>query len=456
MSDKLSKTKERKTLPVWLPWLIALILLAVALRVGIWLTYQPVETSDSEGYKLMAHLLYTRSWQSNLGARPPAYPALMTTIAMSKYGLNERIIWGFQAGLGTLGAVLWFALAWRATHNAPLAFAAGLLNAFNLSAAYFESMIMSEALSAFLILLMLIAAGILGKKQSIGPARSILLGTLIGIAALTRPILLYFAGVCLLYLWWTNTGESIRRRILLSFAYLIPTAVLVLGWSWVNWKTVHYFGVTTMTGFNLINHAGSFIEDAPEEYAVVRDIYLEYRAERIAETGNQSMTIWRAMPEISETTGLNYIYLSRLFTDISVDLILSHPFQYLQSVARAWVGFWKVPNYWRMENIQPANLVPLLKSVWNMERISLIAINFIFLTSGFYWFFRWRKKTLTKFEASLGWGYAIVLLGSIGQALLDIGENPRYGVPFQPLIIYLVLIGCWSLYASIKKPGHQA
>ena len=123
----------------------------------------------------------------------------------------------------------------------------------------------------------------------------------------------------------------------------------------------------------------AFIELAPEKYATIKEIYLRQREEKVAESGWQTMTIWRAYPEMLRATGLSYPELSQELTRMSVGLFLSHPGLYAESVARAWVSFWRAPIYWLPDKLQPAAIGSVLEFVWFMERLLLVGINFLFL-----------------------------------------------------------------------------
>ena len=67
------------------------------------------------------------------------------------------------------------------------------------------------------------------------------------------------------------------------------------------------FSLTTMTGYHLVQHTGYYFEDVPDEYAEIRDIYLDFRDARIEERGSQGNTIWDAIPVIMEATGYGFI-----------------------------------------------------------------------------------------------------------------------------------------------------
>jgi hypothetical protein len=42
------------------------------------------------------------------------------------------------------------------------------------------------------------------------------------------------------------------------------------------------------------------------------------------------------------------------------------------------------------------------------------------------------------------------------QALVEFGENPRYGIPTQSLAVTLVLLAAWDLRAALKARSAAA
>ena len=431
----------RKAAIQWLPGLVAVILTAVLVRVVVWQTYQPPPVSDSQGYLQVANLYYTESFVSHYGARAPAYPLLLRYLGMTKYGMMEAPVRLFQAGLGVLMAVLWYGLAWRQTQNRWFALAIGLVNALILSLVYFETLIMTEVVSAFLVLVCFWVAGLLGKRAPMTWGDALLVGFLVGLMALTRPIMLYLVPMLLVYLYLRWVDRPLRVRLRWTGLYLLPVLVMVLGWSWFNWRTTGYFSITTLAGFNLINHTGKFIEYAPPEYAEVAEIYLHHRAERIAQAGNQSMTIWRAYDDLVAATGLSYVGLSRLLSEMSGVLIRQRPWQYAMSVAQAWLGYWKVPIYWVPDQIGVPGLADVQIMLWSIERFGLIAVNIMFWILGGYWLWMLWRGRAALFERDLAWLFVLVMAGAFAQALMDYGENPRYSVPFQMVIVWCVVLG---------------
>lgn len=415
-------------------WLVALLAVAVLVRAALALIYHPVDFPDTQGYTQMANVIRLGNWMDNLGARPPVYPAFLLI-----FGQERALVWLAQAVLGVIAAALFFLAGERLSGRPAVGFVAGLAASLLLPGLFLEAVVMSEALGAFLLTLTLAAAGLLWTGRRDRLATALLVGVLIGLATLTRPSFAY-AGLLL------PVFALLRRKPAQAAALLAPFLALVLAWCAFNLKTADVFNLTSLTGYNLINHTGAWIEYAPDDYAEIRDVYLRHRAERIAETSSQSMTIWRAYPEL-DPHGVGYTQVSKDLTALSLRLILRRPDLYAVSVFKAWVGFWKAPIYWQLENVSPPGLVPWLRTAWTAQRAALLAINFAFLVLCLGLAVRRvLRKAWLRYEPELAMLSAVIFGGSVFQALLDYGENPRYGVPFQALIVWCVLAGGWMLW----------
>jgi 4-amino-4-deoxy-L-arabinose transferase-like glycosyltransferase len=431
-----------RTLRTTAVWFGVVMLSALLLRLFVYQTYHPADYSDTQGYIQMAHVITSGDWVDNLGARPPFYPLLLVLA-----GGSRMAVLLMQSLFGVVMAAIFYYTTLRSTGSSLAAGVAGLAAAVSLPELYFEAVLMSEVTSAFLLVLLLAAGGFLSSRPPASWRMAALLGLLAGLNSLTRPFFAYLGPLLVLIYWMWHRRERVSRRAVFSAALLLPYLLMVLGWSWVNLKTADVFSLTSLTGYNLINHTGAFIEYAPEEYGGVRDVYLKHRAERIRETGSQSMTIWRAYPEL-DPSGARYTAVSQELTALSVQLILRRPDLYLASAGQAWLNFWRVPLYWRAEYIQPAGLVPPLRVVWLVQRGIFLLANLAFLASGFLWLFKILRlsKSIPHLSARIqpGEGYllavfVLVLAGSIFQALIDLGENARYSFPFQVLIFWYVL-----------------
>jgi hypothetical protein len=265
-------------------------------------------------------------------------------------------------------------------------------------------------------------------------------GLVAAAAGLTRPLLLLLGPIYGLYLlrgWWAqrrSPGEMVTKLGLFLIAFSLP----VLLWCGFNKVTVDYFGPTTLTGYNLTQHSGGFIELAPADYADLSAIYLRHRVELIAATGSHSMTIWQAIPDMQAATGQSYSRLSRTLAAMSVALFARHPGLYLQSVFAAWLKFWDRVIYWLPLQVEPAGVRSLLGTAWWLQDKLwlMIYLGYGAVVCG-QLLALLRRSPIPPFDLLLP---AIVLLTSVAQALLEFGENGRYAIPFQPLILYTVLV----------------
>jgi hypothetical protein len=192
-------------------------------------------------------------------------------------------------------------------------------------------------------------------------------------------------------------------------------------------------------GIGLMNQSLAFIELAPDRYATIRDIYVKHRDAKMARTGRHNAN-WDAVPELMATTGLSLPALSRELSSLSVYLFVHHPLRYGVGVARAWVDFWLVPNYWTLEKVRPPSLAAALAVVWRVEHPLLRLVNAVFLLMCVAVPLSARVRHRVGFDLALGTIGAVVLATSLVQALGEWGENARYGVPIQALVVVAVVL----------------
>jgi len=217
--------------------------------------------------------------------------------------------------------------------------------------------------------------------------------------------------------------------------------------------------MSTWLGYHLTNHSGAFMEYAPDEYAVIRDIYLKYRKIKIAERGTHRMTFWLARQELREATGLPEPQISHQFQQLSMQLFVRFPLRYIASVTDAWLSFWVVPNYWHLENLKSQTLADGLKIIWQGQQVLYRLFNLLFLiaTVVLLWqLLRKRKPLQYNFVPLL---LTMVILGtSVTQALTEYGENGRYSIPTQPLVmavVTLAIAGLANRKHNRERPEQQ-
>ena len=423
--------------------LAGLLALAALLRLFLATQYEPVMTHDSGTYVALARDIAQGDFLHYDGVRTPIYPLLLLLA-----GLSPSVIWLLQALLGLAVTAQVYYLVKQVTHSALLAFVAGLVPGLALNQALFEAAIMTETLSAFLVTSVLVVFYRCIRAQfSLGWLFALAL--LSGVTALTRPQFIALCPVVALLIA-LRAPRHWRRTVL----YIAISAVPVLGWSAFNAATIGYFGVTSLSGYNLMNHATGFLHPAADQHAEVRDILLQHRARRIATTGHHSMTVFEAREQLMQATGLSHVELSKLLNRLALRTIAEQPLAYVASVGDAWKSFWAVPIYWFPQKIDSRLAAEALAAAWKVQRYLLLAVHALFLVvAPFFLLLFLRKGWAASDERLLQAAVLGFLLGVCTlQALVELGENPRYGVPTQHLAACFLVCAAASTI-SARRAG---
>lgn len=401
----------------------------------LWLWYQPMETMDSGGYRKLALEIATGDFTGYNGQRTPGYPML---IALARQ--DGDLIWLVQSVMGLLIALLVYKLlaedcqiraeCGESVPRAPLL--AGLLTLLALNSIFFEPYIGPETLSAFLLL---VALYLFFRFIISGGRRLMLLASAaaMGILILARPQFTVLAPIFFILALAHLPRPNARKAI----AFLLIALLPLLSWGIFNKMKLGEFTVTTLMGFNLTNHSGAIMEKAPDEYALYRDIYLKYRAIKIRETGSHAMTIFLARQELRNVTGLGEPELADTYKEISIWLFVHYPIDYLGSIAKSWVSFWAVPNYWSLEMFRNDEIAKALRFFWPIIQFSLRGFN-VLLVAVAPWVL-WKGLISMRQERIKVFLPVVLVTSVVGlsvfQALFEYGENPRYYIPSQALVI---------------------
>lgn len=438
MSTRLDQLSPR----MW-AWLVLFI--AVLQRFTLWFLYQPVLYSDTPSYRRLAATIL-HGFDHYDATRTPGYPLIMAIFG------SDRAVWLTQMVMGVVVTMLFFCLGWQFSKQAWFGCLVALAHTFNPGQIFFEPNILSETATTFWVVLTL--AGVVywfyhpehrTTWQAFG------MGLCASLAWLTRPLFIYLPVWVLLFIlvdWQKGRIKLIPHSLRIGLVYLLPV-LLILG-VWVGFVRLrfHIWGLTTMTGYHMIQHTGVFFEYVPDQYAELRDIYLKYREAHIIQYGTQTNTIWDAIPEMEKISGKSFVDLSRLLTKISFQLIREHPDLYLRNVGQGWWYFWRGPVYWSPEAFRLKSLLPILSGVILVERLSVFACNLIFIISSLVAVL-WRKIR-QGLEVNPAWYFllGIVWIASVFQTFLDHGDNPRFLIPLQSVVILWVL---WAVVVGGLK-----
>jgi hypothetical protein len=278
-------------------------------------------------------------------------------------------------------------------------------------------------------------------------------------AIMTRPMFIlapFVLGLGLLIRRGDHPGKLPWRKNSGAALALCLPVILTVG-LWVNYVHALYkvWGMDAMGGFHLVNNTGTFFEYVPDEYAEVREIYLQYRAARLADRGTEVNTIWDAIPSLNKALGTNYYSLSRLLTKISLDLIREHPDLYLLNVAKGWWWAWLTPVYWNEAAIANPALRAALASYIYAARALLFGANLVFLTVSVAALAYQRLRAVLQMDAFQWMLVGVVMSSSIVQAFGEHGDNPRFLLPLQSVVVFLVLLWAARLVEALnikRKP----
>jgi hypothetical protein len=127
----------------------------------------------------------------------------------------------------------------------------------------------------------------------------------------------------------------------------------------------------------------------------------------------------------------------------------------VRNVAGAWAQFRASGISWDTGNLSISIDRIILDGLWWMVRWILIFFNFAFLLIGLYSLYeRKREYRVLNYDAEFHWLALTLVLGtSLLQALLVFADNWRFSVPYQPLIIYVVVV--WLLLYSLYRWRRQ-
>jgi hypothetical protein len=445
-------------------WGLGVLAFGLLERLGLWLTYQPISYGDTAPYLRLANDLLSRGWGGYDGTRVPGYPVFLALL-----DLDPERVWLVQMGLGWGISLLLFWIAWRTTGSAPLGASLALIYDLIPGLLFFEPNLLTETLATFTVVVSL--ALLVALMRSSPGWRGILLSLALGLASaaagLVRPLFYLMAAWLLPFvalggvarggteagLRRAVAGLRQRRRGALPrvLAYTVPACVLLGGW--VGW-VYHNYGMLspdTKTGFYLVQHTGNFFEFLPDEDALIRDTYLRYRDAQVAERGEQTNAIYAAIPELTRVTGLSIFDLSRELQRLSLRLIRQHPGLYLRSVLQGWVDFWRAPVYWRPDLLAVPVPTGILDLLAFLGRLVAVAANAAFLgLTALAAFSPRRRRQMGVDRIAVACG-GLVLLSSVVQTLVEHGDNPRFLVPLQMVVFYVVLRAIWKWRGGARR-----
>jgi hypothetical protein len=329
----------------------------------------PFVTPDSAGYIKVAQDL-SDFRVDQLHARPPGYPILLVFTGTERRLFNTSLALHFSS-IWLLSAVLYsigLTRAWLLLFALLL-----LLPPYVEYAAY----VLSDNLSEFLLVVSFssLVLWFLDRGKS---GLLMLSAVAIACSGLTRPtyqvLAIVVAGFLLIYrVIFGAEVYSNRSWIKAGIVLLAVSAILIGGYSLMNYVKFNFFGTYPISGFNFANRTVRVLERLPDRYMEEREALIKARDAQLVQrdgdhTGHDYF--WHALPDLVKITGLEPIPdLSQHLLRLQLILIRKAPLHFLQEVFAAFSGYW-LPSATKRADMN----VPGMQVIWVILHFGVLAL----------------------------------------------------------------------------------
>lgn len=357
-----------------------------------------------------------------------------------------------QILLGIATTLLLYALGWELTNSAVVAFFFGISYAWNVATAFWEISLLTESLTAFLLMLALWLTLRVGPEQR---RSSILLAFVLGALALCHQLYLAFWMIPAAILALRYRRQGLRRVLPLVSPVLIVPLLFVGAWSAFNYFENGFFTPSTLSGYVLIQMVAPAVENLPDGYDGITQTYVGYRDAQVREVGTYSGAIYRAWRDMIEQTDLNWSQISSKLQTGSIYLAYHYPAVYLNSVRYVSREFWDFALF-HYEPI-PAGVASFAARFtdaalqWNLNRA--------FWFAPVLWCVCWFVQIKTKrrsLSVATTWKFAFLYLvvwyAALVSSLTNYGDNERYRVVVMPLQYGSIVVTLWALWQTFVAP----
>ncbi|HEX9076656.1 MAG TPA: glycosyltransferase family 39 protein, partial [Anaerolineae bacterium] len=379
---------------------------------------------------------------------------------------NLRAIVAVQILFGTLTILLVYWFAWKITQQAWVAALCAFTYPIDLSTGYWEISVLTDTLTTFLLMLTACLTLLAAEARRYRGALHAALGVVLGALALCHSVYLLYAIVPAAFLWLhqrqsgrhqpnsddysrhqnqPGSDDFSRHPLHLAFVLVIP-AVFVLAWSARNYRVDGYFTPSTISGYNLTQMVGPFMEQAPPSYRDLANIYLDYRADRIAIRGSHSGTIFFAYRDMLSERGTTWAGLSQMLTAMSLQMIAQHPQDYARVFWQSFVQFWKFGL--GRQNYQLPISFDWVK--WFLDtRVHDAWMALFFITPLALALLQFTRRSETSAVVWIWFAIFTVLYAALFSSAFNFGDNERYRTHVARLQYSAVIATAWLLLQAV-------
>jgi hypothetical protein len=372
-------------------------------------------------------------------------------------GLNPWVICLAQSILGVAASLMIFEMAFRRTRHGHFSLLVGLTCSLTPEVLIYESSVMSEALTNFLLVTSLWLITRYDDDTNNSIRYPLTLGTIVALTGLTRPLMLCLVPLyyCFLAPLWSPARIFSREAIKRTLSFALPAIILIFGWCGFIYFNTGSFTPTTAAGHNLMDQVDPYVELAPERFAALRDAWIRFRLyNKNFPNRNANPVFDEAVPEVQRQTGKTAKQVWHEYQSLAFYLAIHHPLLYLRRAEQGWIQFWAEPTLGESAWPDVGTVTPV-EFLMTMADFLVREIEAVFLVLALFSIpcALARLKTFSKLEYLI---FAMTLWVSVFAALTEFGENRRFCVPFYMLIIYNLLTRGWVWINAEASERHGA
>lgn len=369
--------------------------------------------------------------------REPAYPAFLALVYCI-FGVKPFIAIFIQLLLSTLSVVLVYRVAMLLLNSHNVAILAALLVAIDIHSIYVANTLLSDTLFVFLFLFSLYY--FLSGLQMKSLFRFVVSAIFMGIACLTRPVLLIypFILVFFLLLFYRKSGMWLLKAMVL-FMVIIYSA---LGfWAFRNYSAYGRWQLTTMNGCNLLMYNVAITESRMSLKSI----------------GEVRTELDKQCDELGCSKIRNPFIRSEICQKVAWEYIKKNKIAYIET--QVWGGFHMFLSLgnidiaqhlgWNINDVEGQVIMDSHRLKQNFSHIKLallgiliilmLAIQYTGAICGFYFLVK-QKRYRVFFFSILTILYFTMVTGAIGKY--------RYKLPMQVLICSISGFGYCSLFSK--------
>ncbi len=418
-SERFAEVSSRET-AVWLLFAVALCvrLLVIAQTVGFDTPASLEAASDSRIHIALVQSLLGGHGFSIRGTPTAITPPLYIYFLAGLYWLggDPSVVRIVQAILGGLGCVVLYAIG-RRMFDAATGLVAGLLLAVYPLAVYLTALHLTENL--FLVLLLLVLWQALRVVERATLPAAMVLGGLIGLAALTRAVFIAFLPFLLVWavtVWGVRNAATYRTIGTAALAAMI----VVLPWTVRNYVALHAV-VPIQSNAGLVFWAGN------NPYADGGLVWPTARTWTAGPPPDDGMYGWRGLTPAED----NQRYL-----DAAASWIRGHPRAYLRLLGHKLVRLYGFTRTADRRDVHVAIAPAAFQTL-----VMLLGLAGLWLTAR-----RWRQAALL---------LTLIVFTNL-MAVLSAGGT-RYTVPMVPSVVLLAAVAvvrAIRVALGVLAPGH--